>query len=178
MEPGSPVPAPGRTVQQRDFGSWSPPTAAKGRPRPAWHVITPSKAGTVKIDGFKTAGTLEAYVAQGDSLDDVSAAYNGNEDPPIDLSTVAPLVTTGITETFTYTFPAYSVTSLTVQGCHLADIDGDGDVDVGDIMLVAACWHCEYGDACYDLRYDLNGNGNIDIVDIMLVAVHWGEGCE
>ena len=136
------------------------------------------QAGTVEVEGVKTAGTLEVYIAQGDSLDDLSVAYNGDENPPIDLSTVAPLVTTGITETFTYTFPAYSVTSLTVQACHFADMDGDGDVDVEDIMLVAACWRCEYGDACYDLRYDLNGDGNINIIDIMLVAVHWGEGCE
>ena len=84
----------------------------------------------------------------------------------------------GITGTFAYTFPAYSVTSLTVLGCHFADIDNDGDVDVEDIMQVASCWHCGYGDACYDLRCDLDGDDDIDIVDIMLVAVHWGEGCE
>ncbi len=136
------------------------------------------QAGTVGMDGIKTAGTLEAYTAQGDSLDDLSVAYNGDENPPIDLSTVAPLVTTGITETFTYTFPAYSVTSLTVQACHFADLDGDGDVDVEDIMLVAACWHCGRGDACYELRYDLDDDGIITIVDIMLVAVDWGETCE
>jgi hypothetical protein len=136
------------------------------------------QAGTIEIDGFKTTGTLEAYIVQGDSLGDWSVAYNGDENPPIDLSTVAPLVTTGITETFAYTFPAYSVTSLMVQACHFADLDGDGDVDVEDIMQVAACWHCEYGDACYELRCDFDGDGVITVVDIMFVAAHWGEGCE
>jgi len=53
----------------------------------------------------------------------------------------------------------------------------DGDVDIADIMLVAARWHTAVGDPDYNPDYDLDGNGVIDIVDIMLVAVHWGESC-
>jgi len=70
------------------------------------------------------------------------------------------------------------VTSLTVRACHFADMDGDGDVDIEDIMRVADRWHCRSGDACYDLRCDLDGDSDIDIVDIMRVAAHWGEGCK
>ena len=57
------------------------------------------------------------------------------------------------------------------------DLDGDGDVDIVDIMLVASIWHTAVGDDDYDPLYDLDGNGKIDIVDIMLVAIHWGEDC-
>ena len=57
------------------------------------------------------------------------------------------------------------------------DMDGDGDVDVVDIMLVAGRWRCQSGDDCCDERYDLDGDGDIDIVDIMLVVAHWGETC-
>ena len=58
------------------------------------------------------------------------------------------------------------------------DLDGDGDVDVADIMKVAAKWQCQRGDDCYNEDYDLDKDDDIDIVDIMLVAAHWGERCE
>jgi hypothetical protein len=58
------------------------------------------------------------------------------------------------------------------------DLDGDCDVDVTDIMLVASRWHNSVGDDNYDPAYDLDGNAEIDIMDIMLVAVYWGESCD
>ncbi|MGA9349930.1 MAG: DPP IV N-terminal domain-containing protein [Anaerolineae bacterium] len=58
------------------------------------------------------------------------------------------------------------------------DLDGDGDVDVADIMLVASLWRTAVGDPGYDPAYDLDDDGDIDVVDIMIVAVHWGETCE
>ncbi|MBM4431280.1 MAG: DNRLRE domain-containing protein, partial [Chloroflexi bacterium] len=57
------------------------------------------------------------------------------------------------------------------------DVDGDCDVDIVDIMLVAARWGSEQGDASYDARYDLDGDGDIDIADIMFVASRWGNVC-
>ena len=59
----------------------------------------------------------------------------------------------------------------------VGDLDGDCDVDIADIMLVATRWHAAEGDPNYVAAYDLDDNGVIDIVDIMLVAVHWGESC-
>ena len=58
-----------------------------------------------------------------------------------------------------------------------ADLDGNCDVDIVDIMLVASRWHTAVGDPDYDPIYDVDGNGYIDVADIMLVAVHWGETC-
>jgi hypothetical protein len=57
------------------------------------------------------------------------------------------------------------------------DLDGDCDVDVMDIMIVASHWNSSEGDPDYDARYDMDGDGDIDIVDIMRVVIHWGESC-
>lgn len=83
----------------------------------------------------------------------------------------------------TYAYRAYGdrdlqvvdVSNYTLTPCY--DFDGDGQVDVDDIMQVASCWRCRCGDACYDQRYDLDDDCDIDIVDIMKVVVHWGESC-
>ena len=70
------------------------------------------------------------------------------------------------------------IIELSADSCGLpGDLDCDCDVDITDIMLVAAGWHTSVGDEDYDPAYDLDDNGVIDIVDIMLVAVHWGETC-
>jgi hypothetical protein len=57
------------------------------------------------------------------------------------------------------------------------DMDGDCDVDVVDIMLVAAHWGAHSGDALYDPWYDRDNDGDIDIVDIMWVIARWGNSC-
>ncbi len=57
------------------------------------------------------------------------------------------------------------------------DLDGDCDVDIVDIMMVASRWNCQGEDACYDARCDLDGDGDIDIVDVMQVAARWDERC-
>jgi hypothetical protein len=57
------------------------------------------------------------------------------------------------------------------------DLDGDCDVDIEDIMLVADCWGSSQGQPDYDPRYDLDGNGDIDIVDVMRVVAQWGTQC-
>lgn len=88
----------------------------------------------------------------------------------------------------TLTFPSIQVTDtdarlipvgtshgiVIIAQCPPYDLDCDGDVDIVDIMQVAAHWGCQQGDACYDARYDLDGDGDVDIVDIMQVAAHWG----
>ena len=80
-------------------------------------VVNKSDAvtGTITIDNFQTSGRVTAFVAQGDSLSDLTIAYNGDENPPVDLASVPPFTKTIAAATFAYAFPAYSVTSLTIE---------------------------------------------------------------
>ncbi len=57
------------------------------------------------------------------------------------------------------------------------DVDGDCDVDIIDIMLVAGRWGATRGSARYDERCDLDGDGDIDLADIMQVVEHYGQHC-
>ena len=71
---------------------------------------------------------------------------------------------------------AYQV-DLSAPPCSRYDIDCDCDVDIADIMQVAAHWNCNEGDACYDSKYDVNNDGSVDTTDIMQVAAHWNCTC-
>ena len=66
------------------------------------------------------------------------------------------------------------------------DFDGDGQVDIDDVMQVASRWRtfCSNPDPDndpdtpnYDPVYDIDKDCDIDIVDIMKVVVWWGETC-
>lgn len=51
-----------------------------------------------------------------------------------------------------------------------ADINGDGVVNILDLVAVALAWGTSPGDSRWDARCDLDGNGLINIIDIYIVA--------
>ncbi len=67
--------------------------------------------------------------------------------------------------------------SVTVQDNIAGDLDGDCDVDVVDIMIVASHWNTDEGEPGYDPVCDMDDDDDVDVVDIMIVASHWGDTC-
>jgi hypothetical protein len=55
-----------------------------------------------------------------------------------------------------------------------ADLDGDGDVDIVDVQMVAGRWGAKTGDANYLAVCDVDRDCDIDIVDVQMVAGLWG----
>jgi len=55
------------------------------------------------------------------------------------------------------------------------DVDGDGDVDISDLVIVGSSFGKSPGDAGYDPRADANDSGGaIDIADLVLVGSNFG----
>jgi hypothetical protein len=57
------------------------------------------------------------------------------------------------------------------------DADGNGEVDVLDLLIMTTRLYCEQGEACYNAVYDVDGDGEIRVSDIVAVAASWGP-CE
>ena len=51
------------------------------------------------------------------------------------------------------------------------DVNGDGEVDISDLVLVGS----HFGEEGKDIKGDTNGDGQIDITDLVLVGSHLGE---
>ena len=51
------------------------------------------------------------------------------------------------------------------------DVNGDGTVNIQDLVLVAS----EFGQSGESLKGDVNGDGTVNIQDLVLVASHFGE---
>ncbi|MHC5113001.1 MAG: WD40/YVTN/BNR-like repeat-containing protein [Planctomycetota bacterium] len=52
----------------------------------------------------------------------------------------------------------------------VGDLDGDGDVDFGDILIVIGSW----GPCAGACPADLDGSGAVDFGDILIVIANWG----
>lgn len=73
------------------------------------------QSGAINLNGFGAIAHVEAYTAQGTSLDAGQISFNGNNQPPIDLTQVTPLKLGAQPDSgFRHSFPPYSVSSITV----------------------------------------------------------------
>ena len=59
----------------------------------------------------------------------------------------------------------------------LGDTDGNGSVDIFDLVPVATAYGCHLGDLFWDERVDFNGDGVIDVFDLVIAALNFGETC-
>ena len=57
----------------------------------------------------------------------------------------------------------------------IGDLNGDGVVDIYDLVIVAAAYGSSPGDHNWDARADTNNDSVIDIFDLVTVASHFGE---
>jgi hypothetical protein len=53
------------------------------------------------------------------------------------------------------------------------DVDGDGCVDVTDLLRLAASWGRNQGESGFDPACDFNDNGRTDVSDLLILAKNW-----
>lgn len=53
------------------------------------------------------------------------------------------------------------------------DLNGDGEVDVEDVMKAASKWNKKAGDPDFDAFYDFDEDGDIDLDDVMHISDDW-----
>lgn len=70
-----------------------------------------------------------------------------------------------------------SLSVTEVPRCRLEDLNGSGEVDIFDIVLIARSFGSREGEERYDAVADLIGDGEINIFDVVKVARAWGQGC-
>jgi hypothetical protein len=54
------------------------------------------------------------------------------------------------------------------------DVDGDGHVDVVDLLYLVDAFGSVTGDANYDPRCDFNSDGSVDVVDLLILVENFG----
>jgi hypothetical protein len=70
----------------------------------------------------------------------------------------------------------YSPTSVTIKVLvppDPGDINGDGGVDVVDLLYLVEAFGTLLGDPLYNPDCDLNGDGSIDVVDLLILVDFW-----
>ncbi len=57
----------------------------------------------------------------------------------------------------------------------IGDINGDGIVDIFDVVIIAAAFGSVPQDSNWDVRADINGDDLVDIFDLVAVSSHYGD---
>jgi len=112
----------------------------------------------------ETPKTLESHwdllADAGNGLQQLSVAYRGRGD----MTVWADGRLSGIGRT-----PRLEWEWSELFGLIPGDIDGDGDVDTADLLLLLAAWG-----PCEDCPEDINGDGVVNTVDLLLLLANWG----
>ena len=55
------------------------------------------------------------------------------------------------------------------------DVDGNREVNIFDIVMIAGAYSTIEGDPSYNNNYDINGDSKIDIFDVVIGAGNYAE---
>ena len=123
-------------------------------------TVNPVGAGTVSGGGSLAQGdpcTLTAAPALGYVFDHWQGGpVNGSTANPASFAVSGSVTVTAV-----------------FRACALGDVNGDGCVDLLDLLAMANAWATISTDAGYSAACDLDRNGRIDVIDLLILADNW-----
>jgi hypothetical protein len=165
--------------QLGDFGpTLSPPNVIGGGPGPdGWRqairfdfVGLPATAFGANTDWTGSNTTLTAY----DATDTVIASVSGDQGSF--MGVVAPGISHAIwTWNHDESVVGFSLDNVTFSSPLPGDVDGDGHVDVVDLLYFVDAFGSASGDANYDPTCDFNSDGSVDVVDLLILVENFGK---
>ncbi|MDP4181205.1 MAG: family 43 glycosylhydrolase [Bacillota bacterium] len=66
-------------------------------------------------------------------------------------------------------------TPTTTAPKNIEDLNGDGVVNMADVILIASAFNSVSGNAAYNVKYDLNKDGAINMGDVIIVALKFNK---
>jgi parallel beta-helix repeat protein len=104
---------------------------------------------------------------------DLDGDGNTTEPLPLDLAGKARLAEDpGTVDTGSGTPPIVDIGAY--EYVCAGDVDGDGHVDVSDLLCLVNSWAKAAGQAGFDSRCDQDGDGRVSILDLLVLVNHWG----
>jgi hypothetical protein len=71
----------------------------------------------------------------------------------------------------------FMVSPIPVKIKILGDINGDGSVNLTDLVLLANAYGSKVGDLKYNPEADFNDDGKVNLLDLVTCAMHYGQSC-
>lgn len=146
-----------------------------------WHMVQTSDGGYA-LAGFTCsfgAGDFDYWLVKTDSSGNElwNSTYGG---PSYDVARFVIQTSDGGYALIgtTYSFGAGSSDVWLVKvplARGLGDINGDGKVDLADLVLLANAYGSKPGDTKWNPNVDINGNGVVDLADLVIMAMHYGQ---
>jgi hypothetical protein len=161
--------------------------------KPTPTMVYPGRIVTVKVT-VKNLGNLTESFTVSTSVDNktiLGSANVENLNPGANVTLTFKWNTTGLTPCHWHFFMANAsavpyeinlsnnilVGSVQVKIKMYGDINGDGKVDLADLIQFAQSYHRKIGDPLYNPDADIDGNGFVNLVDLVTLALNYNKTC-